>query len=136
MDAKSTAFRAIGMAWLVVGILDIASAIIIWFTRNMTPVRGFQGIAAGILGPHSYEGGLGTAALGLAIHFFIAFIVVTIFYLVSRPIPFLTEQAALSGVLYGIAVYLVMYWLVLPNVFPSFRHRLSNDALAIAIHIC
>lgn len=136
MDAKPAPVLVIATAGLVVGILDISSAIIIWITRNTTPVRGLQGIAAGFLGAHSYQGGLGTAALGLAIHFFIAFCVVTIFYLASRQIPFLTEQAAISGVLYGIAVYLVMYWVVLPNVFPSFHHRLSNDALAVAIHIC
>jgi len=39
------------------------------------------------------------------------------------------------GALYGVGIYLVMYWVVLPTAFPSFRHRLSNDALAIAIHI-
>ena len=61
--------------------------------------------------------------------------VVTIFYLASRKIEFLTIHSVVSGVLYGIGVYIVMYWFVLPSVFPTFRHRLGNDLLAIAIHI-
>jgi hypothetical protein len=29
-----------------------------------------------------------------------------------------------------------MFWFVLPTVFSTFRHRLSNDLLQLAIHIC
>jgi hypothetical protein len=133
--ARSTSLRAIPVAWLVVGTLDISSALIIWRTRNIGPVRGLQGIAAGLLGQKSYDGGIATAALGLAIHFFVALVVVTIFYVASRKIDVLTRHAVVSGVFYGIAVYLVMYWIVLPMAFSTFRHRLFNDALAIAIHI-
>ena len=50
--------------------------------------------------------------------------------------PFLTKQPFVWGVLYGIGVYLVMYWVVLPSAFSTFRHRLSNELLALAIHIC
>jgi uncharacterized membrane protein YagU involved in acid resistance len=95
-----------------------------------------QGIAAGLLGTKSYEGGMATAGLGLAVHFFIAFVVVSIFYLASRKIPVLTKQPFVSGVCYGIGVYVVMYWIVLPAIFSTFRHRLSNELLALAIHIC
>ena len=30
---------------------------------------------------------------------------------------------------------IVMYWFVLPAAFPTFRHRLWNELLAVAIHI-
>jgi Na+/pantothenate symporter len=79
---------------------------------------------------------LATAGLGLALHFFVAFVVVSVFYLASRKIGFLTIHPVVSGVLYGIGVYIVMFWLVLPTVFSTFRHRLSNDLLQLAIHIC
>jgi hypothetical protein len=29
----------------------------------------------------------------------------------------------------------VMYWFVLPIAFPTFRHRMGNELLAVAIHI-
>lgn len=132
----SEAFRAIATAGLVVGVLDISSAFVIWWQRGVGLQRGLQGLAAGLLGAKSYEGGMATVGLGLALHFFIAFVVVSTFYLASRKIALLREQPFASGAIYGIGVYVVMYWLVLPAVFPTFRHRLWNELLAVAIHIC
>ena len=130
------ALRTIVTAGLVVGVLDISSALVIWWQRGIAIRRGLQGIAAGLLGTKSYEGGLATAGLGLAIHFLVAFVVVSIFYLASRKIRFLTKRPFVSGVFWGIGVYMVMYWIVLPTAFPTFRHRLSNEVLELAIHIC
>jgi hypothetical protein len=130
------ALRAIVTAGLVVGVLDISSALVIWWQRGVALQRGLQGIAAGLLGTESYQGGMATTGLGLALHFFVAFVVVSIFYLASRKIPFLTKQPFVSGVSYGIGVYVVMYWIVLPAAFSTFRHRLSNELLELAIHIC
>ncbi|HEU0207661.1 MAG TPA: hypothetical protein VFQ78_01650 [Candidatus Udaeobacter sp.] len=133
---KSTAVRTIATTWLVVGSLDILSAIVIWLSRGVALIHGFQGIASGLLGAKSYQGGLATAALGLAIHFCIALVVVTSFYLASRKLRFLTKRPFVSGVAYGIGVYLVMYWIVLPAAFSTFRHRLANEFIELAIHIC
>lgn len=130
------AVRAIVTAGLVVGVLDILSAVVIWWQRGIALQRGLQGISAGLLGAKSYQGGIETAGLGLALHFFIAFVVVSIFYLASRKVSFLTKQPFVSGVFYGIGVYIVMYWIVLPTAFSTFRHRLSNELLELAIHIC
>ena len=132
---NSGVLRTILTAGLVVGVLDISSAFVIWWQRGVGARRGLQGIAAGLLGASSFDGGLVTAGLGLALHFFVAFVVVTIFYLASRKIEFLVIHPVVSGVLYGISVYIVMYWFVLPAAFPTFRHRLGNDLLAVAIHI-
>ena len=133
---NSGAFRAILTAGLVVGVLDISSALVIWWQRGVGARRGLQGIAAGLLGANAFDGGLVTAGLGLALHFFVAFVVVSIFYLASRRIGFLTIHPVVSGVLYGIGVYIVMFWLVLPTVFSTFRHRLFSELLQLAIHIC
>jgi len=76
-----------------------------------------------------------TAGLGLTIHFFVAFMVVTLFYVGSRMFWFLTRYAVVSGLLYGMAVYLFMYWVVLPYVFPKFRHSIFNDVLAVVVHM-
>jgi hypothetical protein len=132
---NSGAFRAILAAGLVVGVLDISSAFVIWWQRGVGLRRGLQGIAAGLLGANAFDGGLVTAGLGLALHFFVAFVVVSVFYLASRKIEFLTRHSVVSGVLYGIGVYIVMYWFVLPSAFPTFRHRVGNELLAVAIHI-
>jgi hypothetical protein len=133
---KFPALRAIVTAGLVVGVLDISSAFAIWWQRGVALRRGLQGIAAGLLGTRAFEGGLTTTTLGLALHFFVAFVVVLVFYLASRKMRFLAKQPFLSGVLYGTGVYIVMYWIVLPSVFSTFRHRISNELIELAIHIC
>ena len=133
---KFPALRAIVTAGLVVGVLDISSAFVIWWQRGVALRRGLQGIAAGLLGTRAFEGGLNTAALGLVLHFFVAFVVVSVFYLASRKMRFLTQQPFFSGVLYGIGVYIVMYWIVLPSAFSTFRHRITNELIELAIHIC
>lgn len=133
---KHRAFRAIVITVVIVGVLDLLSAFVIWWQRDVGLVQGLQSIAAGLLGSKAYKGGIGTVLLGLMIHFFIVFVVVSTLYLASRKIRFLTEQPVVSGMLYGMGVYLVMYWIVLPAAFPTFKHRLSNDLIELAIHIC
>src|SRR5205809_1921136 len=102
---RSRAFRAIASAGLIAGILDITSAFVIAGIKGTGSIRMLQGIASGLLGARSFEGGLRTAGLGLAIHFFIALTAATLFYLISRNFSFLTEHAIFAGLLYGIAVY-------------------------------
>jgi hypothetical protein len=135
LPEKSTAVSAIAIGGLIVGILDITSAFITWWCKGVRPVRGLQGIAAGLLGSQSFQGGVATAGLGLTIHFFVAFMVVTVFYVASRKFQFLTRHAVVSGLLYGVVVYLFMYWFVLPYVFPKFRHSISTDVLAVVVHM-
>ena len=66
---NSRAFRVILTAGLVIGVLDISSAFVIWWQRGVGLRRGLQGIAAGLLGANSFDGGLVTAGVGLVLHF-------------------------------------------------------------------
>jgi uncharacterized membrane protein YagU involved in acid resistance len=59
-------------------------------------------------------GGMRTALIGLAIHFCIAFVVVTIYHLAATRIRALSEQPFVMGAFYGLAVYAVMNFAVLP----------------------
>ena len=79
------ASRAILYGTLVVGTLDAIDALVFFGLRSgATPVRIFQGIASGWLGRSASTGGLRTAALGLATHYFIAFGIVATYFVVSR----------------------------------------------------
>lgn len=109
-----SAGEAILYGTLVVGALDAVDAIVFFGLRGVTPIRIAHSIAAGLLGRAAFQGGLSTAALGLCLHFFIAFIIVSVFYLASRLVPALTRHPVIAGVIYGIAVYFVMNDLVLP----------------------
>jgi hypothetical protein len=109
-----TTGRAIAYGALTVGVLDITDALVFFGVRGVPPVRIFQSIAAGLLGRASYSGGLPTAVLGAALHFFIAFVIVLTFMLGSKQIPMLRRHPVVSGLAYGVAVYLVMNLVVLP----------------------
>jgi uncharacterized membrane protein YagU involved in acid resistance len=111
---KSHALNAIFWAGLTAGVMDITAAFVTWAPQGVSPIRILQGIASGLLGAQSFAGGWRTAALGLACHFFIAFSAATVFYAVSRKLTFMTRRPIVSGILYGVAVYLVMYWIVMP----------------------
>jgi uncharacterized membrane protein YagU involved in acid resistance len=106
--------KAIVSAGTVCGIMDITAALVVYGVMGAKPLRLLQGIAGGILGPSTYRGGIPTALLGLALHFVIAFGAATVFYVASRSIRFLIDQAVVSGVLYGIAVYFFMQRVVIP----------------------
>jgi hypothetical protein len=128
---KSSAIPAIFWGGLTAGILDITAAFVTWAPKGISPVRILQGIARGALGPSAFQGGWKTAALGLAVHFLVAYTATTVFYLASRKIEFLTRQAVVSGALYGVAVYLFMYFVVMPLA--SLKPLLTPSAIVVAV---
>jgi len=109
-----SAGRAILWAWLLCGVLDITSAIVISLANKGSPIRMLQGIAGAVLGPKTFEWGFATAALGLVMHFGVALAAASIFYALSRRIPAMVEWAVPSGILYGVFWLLVMYRGVIP----------------------
>lgn len=132
----ANAFPAIFWAGLVCGVLDLTAAFVTLALRRVKPVAVLQGIATGLLGPRSFQGGWATAAMGLACHFLIAFSAATVFYAASRKIPFMVFQPLYSGILYGVAVYLFMYWIVMPlSRVPRRRFSWLATAIAIITHM-
>ncbi|MGI8498868.1 MAG: hypothetical protein ACR2OG_14950 [Gemmatimonadaceae bacterium] len=111
---RNAALYAILVGGSIAGALDITYAIVFSAFRGVSPTRLLQSVASGLLGAAAFDGGPATAALGLLLHFFIAFSVATVFYVASRQLPFLTRHAVTSGVLYGVVVYAVMNLVVLP----------------------
>jgi hypothetical protein len=95
-------------------VLDISSAIIISLANGGSPVRMLQGIAGALLGPVTFQGGAATAALGLAMHFGVAFTATAVFFWLSRRFPAMVEWAVPSGLVYGVVWLLVMYRGVIP----------------------
>lgn len=115
MRTGLTAAQAVRSGTVVVGTLDVLDTIVFFGVRSgAQPVQIFQSIASGLLGRASYQGGLRTAALGVVLHYFIAFGIVLTYVLASRRARILTRYAVLCGLLYGIAVYGVMNLVVLP----------------------
>jgi len=134
---QSSDYRAILWGGLSAGILDILAAIINTAIRTgRSPMWVLQSIASAILGANSYKAGFASAALGGAIHFFNAFVICTIFFLASRQLSFLIRSWIISGLLYGVGAYFVMYGIVLRLTFHrNFLTPLSSIMLGVAIHM-
>jgi hypothetical protein len=100
---------------LVVGTLDLLDAFIFFGLRSgVAPGRILQSIAAGVYGRNAARMGIHGMGAGFLLHYLIAFLIVAIFYALSRVIPFMRRQTLVAGILYGIAAYFVMNYAVIP----------------------
>ncbi len=100
---------------LIAGTLDIVYAWCFWAVKAGVPAqRIFQSVAAGLLGEASFEGGWSTAALGLALHFLIALTIALVYYVVALRWSLLWREPVLCGAGYGLVVYCVMNYIVVP----------------------
>lgn len=72
-------------------------------------------VAAGLLGPQVIHSSHPVFwILGLILHFFIAFSAATVYCLASWKLDFLKKHFVVCGLFFGIAVFLVMYLVVMP----------------------
>jgi hypothetical protein len=115
--SKSMGKPVAAILWggIACGVLDISAAMTASrIVGGAPPHRLLQSIAGGLLGASAYQGGWTTAALGLALHFAIAFGAAGIFVALSRKFPVLHRHAILAGLGYGLVWYWFMYGVVLP----------------------
>jgi hypothetical protein len=134
MPGKSLA-KPILLAGLVAGVLDISDALIFfYFHSNVPPMRLFQGIASGLIGKSAFGGGLSKAVLGLVMHFCIATFWAAVFVIAARSLPVLRRHAIAAGVVYGLIVYAIMNYLVLPHTHA--RPLPTTASVAVLNGIC
>lgn len=100
----------------VAGLFDITYACAFWAVKaGVAPRRVLQSVAAGLLGREAaVGGGNATAALGLALHFFIALTMAAVYFVVARRWPLLWRRAWLMGAIYGLWLYIAMNYIVVP----------------------
>jgi hypothetical protein len=128
---RSRAGRAIVWGGLLAGLGDITFAFVASGLRGVGPVRVLQSVASGLLGEAAKDGGLATAALGGVLHFLIAFIWATVFWLLSRQLGILVRRPVVCGLLYGFAVYAFMYLVVLPLSAAYFKPSFAPDVVLL-----
>jgi hypothetical protein len=115
--------RPVVVAGLVGGAVDVVYASLVQVVLGRPIARAWQGVASGWLGGEAMNGGAATVALGLVTHFGIAISMAAAFALVARRLRLLYRRPLLAGVIYGCALYVVMYRIVLPLRFPSIFPR-------------
>jgi hypothetical protein len=135
MTARSTR-RALLLGAAAVGALDLLDALIFFGLRGVPPERILQSIAAGVLGRSAFTGGGSAAALGLVLHFVIAALIVATYLGAARLFPSLARRPVAYGALYGVAVYLVMNWVVIPlSAAVAGPRPLAVVVNGVAIHV-
>ena len=103
----------------IAGTLDIVFAISFAGYNGVPPARLLQTVASGVLGDAAFSRGLPAVALGLALHFGMSYLWAGIFLLAAGRLLTLVRQPVLSGILFGVTVFLTMRLVVLPlSAFP------------------
>lgn len=115
-SARPGAFETIVYGGLAIGILDFCDASIFFpLYFGITFQSVWWGPASGLLGREAAKGGgWSTALLGILVHFVVAFCIATVYYFISRPIPFLIRHPIISGLVYGVIANFVMQYVVIP----------------------
>jgi hypothetical protein len=110
------AARAILGGGLLGGAFDITFACVVSaLLRGATPIRVGQSVASGLLGREAaLAGGVPVGLLGLALHFVMTTIMAAVYYAAATRIPLLVKHAVWCGIAYGLGLYLVMNYIVLP----------------------
>lgn len=131
---RDSASFAILVGGGIAGALDILYAITFAVVaRGSTAQSLLQLVASGALGAAAYDGGASTAALGLVLHFLMTFAMAGIFYFASLRLPFLTRRAVVAGILYGVVIFAVMNFIVLPS--SAFPHPVRFSPLATSTNL-
>jgi len=109
-----TTAGAIALSALVAGTLDLTATGSLIKAQGVPFRRLMQGVASGALGSAAFEGGVGTAAVGLLLHYCIASAWAVIYSVLADRWPALYVRPLAFGAVYGLAAHLIMSGIVLP----------------------
>ena len=120
------------LAWLAAGTFDILSAFLFAGLGGppVGPLAVLRSVASGPFGDHIVkEDDLGGALLGLVVHFALMANMTALFVAANYAVPALRRRPAVIGLAYGLLLWLVMYWGVLPLRYPGY---MTHGAYKIA----
>lgn len=126
----------ISAAALAGGAVDFAYATAVALSAGRPPTGPWRRVASGWIGAAAGDG-VGPVALGVLTHFGVAACMAAVYVLAARRVPVLVRRPLASGLLYGLALYGVMYRVVLPLRWPEVFPRWDGgrSLLDIAAHV-
>lgn len=101
------------------GTVDALYASAIAIVRDRPLIDIWAGVASGLFGERTAQWGIHGAIAGVAVHFALMGIMVAVYLWLARHTPIGTMPVLLAGTLYGLALYGVMYGIVLPMRFDT-----------------
>jgi hypothetical protein len=102
---------AVLLGGIIAATIDIFAASII---SSRSPAYIMQVIAGGLLAEATFDGGMGTMVLGAILQWVMGVLIAAIYVVVSKFIPALRRRWILSGLAYGVVIFFVMNYVVLP----------------------
>lgn len=109
--------KAFFLTGLLAGTLDATAAMTQFMIRTHgdNPLKVWRFVASGVLGQDVMTKNIWiVAALGLAFHFCIAFSFTLFFYFIFPKLKFLSKNLFITGMVYGIFVWLIMNLVIVP----------------------
>jgi hypothetical protein len=134
---KANPMRTLLPATLGIGTLDLLFAWGYWARKGVTFTDILHSIAAGWYGKASRDMGTTSAVVGALSHYAIMFAIVLAYWFAAKRIAALRTHALPCGLAYGLGVYAVMSFVVLPLSAagnPVFSN-LAWVASSIAMHL-
>jgi hypothetical protein len=118
---------------VIAGVLDIGAAAA---ANNLGLDVIMRAIARGVLGPEAMKGGTQAAAIGFALQVFMGGLIGLIYGVAATRIPALVRRWIPFGMAYGVGIFVVMNWVVVPlsavGEAPTFE---STDAMGTHLGI-
>jgi len=108
------ALRGILLGGFFAGLADFVYPTVKTVMAGGSWMRPWQGVAGGLIGQRARDGGIEIVVLGAALHWFICIGAAAILYFVVSRLKWLPRQWILLGIIHGIAVLLVMNYVILP----------------------
>ena len=108
---RKSSLTAILLGGVVAGTIDIGAAALINF---VSPIRVLHFIAGGLLGKAALAGGTGVALLGLLLQWTMSLIIAAIYVVAARWLAIMRRLWVLCGLSYGVVVFFVMNYIVVP----------------------
>ena len=113
--------RAVVIGGLIAGAVDIGAAVLI---SHAAPDAIMRAIARGLLGRPAMQGGAPVAAFGLVLQLAMGALIGLIYGLGCHRWPVLARRWIPAGLAFGVGVFVVMNWVVVPlsaiRKFPRF----------------
>ncbi|QNA87011.1 hypothetical protein G4G27_15115 [Sphingomonas sp. So64.6b] len=104
----------------VSGTLDLLSAVVFAGMAGTSPLGVLRSVGSGPFGDWAVNAGALGALAGLLTHYAIMTVMVATFVIAAKRLPKILDGAVFAGLLYGVALYIIMYWIVLPLRFPAY----------------
>lgn len=112
---------------LIAGTIDIEAASLI---NKVNPALILQVIAGGVLGKASFRMGLTSVIFGLGLQLAMSVLIAAIYVGAARRLPMLKRRWIGAGLAYGVAIYLVMNYVVVPLSAAKIAAKFSVVGLA------